>query len=790
MQEEEAELHGRAAPRRTLGVHSRGHSRAGSVASNASNASNASVNSAGSVLSPQSAQHDDLLDEHDLLDDIDVDTSFDDVTAATEQTEVNSAPPTLDEGQEEEAEPSGRPEEQQLAGGADDEFAATDDAFEIDPVADNNLIETPVKPAEQYEEKTQDAHHSSQQLVADTDAQEADTTQASRQTVIITAPQSAAQERRQSNVHKLSATPEPELEEKEDNNAHKDTAKPAVQPAVEAHVVEAPGSSSNTLALDGTNAVMINTGSSHGIQVRKASLSQGSDVAPVTLDLVIGSTSGGADGQADEDEYEEDEDEYEDEEEDNGPAVPIVLSLNITIGSNGQILQQSIQPVTEAAPVVASHDTAKIELITNEQAAADKQHEEAKQAEQATTQAETKRMSAPVVVEAQPAQQAAQFTTIIIDRDTTGSYETTASPFTRTPAGTVTEQPKQHEEDTPMDTTLLPTRTPAPSTAVPADAVASDATSIVIESPAAAIPSTMTYYDTLTTSRDQPSVSTLEPVIRAPAPSTALPAGAIHTDGAAHVVKSVAFSDEVIALGEGKEERSESLDFGDDFSLPTTPLRGSIIDHTATTASSHPQPIASSTVSQADNTTAMASINRLKQLEAERRADEDKRKADEVDAKRQSIESERAAEVQRAEQQHAAEDKVREQLAESKRALFAQMREGVPVTKLGKKGSPRDTRIFITEAEGQEGSYTINWDSKSKKANDAKMPLTDCRCVVGGDEGMFVHRKYAGKYDGVSERCVSVVSAVRGLDVVLADEEAVNRLVAMLRLCGCPVRES
>ena len=133
---------------------------------------------------------------------------------------------------------------------------------------------------------------------------------------------------------------------------------------------------------------------------------------------------------------------------------------------------------------------------------------------------------------------------------------------------------------------------------------------------------------------------------------------------------------------------------------------------------------------------------------------------------------------------------MREQLAESKRALFAQMREGMPVTKLGKKGSPRDTRIFITGDEADGGSYSICWDSKSKKAADAAMALADCRCVVGGEEGMFVHRKYAGKYDGVRERCVSVVSAVRGLDVVMRDEEAVNRLVAMLRLCGCPVRES
>ena len=750
VQEEEAE---QTAPRRSLGVHSRGHSRG------ASNVSNLSVTSGGSVLSPRSGENTDLLDEHDLLDDIDdVDTSFDDVASAPTHAEQ-----PLDESQQDTEEQQLQQLDDEEAG---DDFAATDNAFDIEPVADNNLVETPLKPAE-HEEKTQDIVHTSAEAVAEAAARDE---QGSKQTVIITAPQSAAQERRPSNVHELSATSTPQQEEeKEQVSAHKEASKPAAQPALEAQVVSADGG--NMLMLDSNNAVTINAGNSAGIGVRRVSLSQGSDAAPVTLDLVIGATT---DAQAEQEEYEEDEYEEEDGDEE-GPAQPIVLSLNITIGSNGQVLQQSVQPVTHATPAVDVQQPAQIELITDEQAEADKQQEAAE------------------LEEAQPAQQTAQFTTIIIDRDTTsGGFENSASPFTRTPATTVTEQPRpQTEEEAPMDTSLLPTRTPAPSTAVPADAAALHAASIVIESPATAVPSTLTYFDTLTTSRDQPSVSTLEPVIRAPAPSTALPA-----DSAVPVVvvKSVAFSDEVTALGEGKEETSESLDFGDDLSLPTTPLRGSVIDYTAASATggSSLQPIASSAaVAQADNATAAAAgVAKLKEVEAERRAEEDRRKADEADAKRQSADSERATEAAQAEQKAAAEDKVREQLAESKRALFAQMREGVPVTKLGKKGSPRDTRIFITEAEGAEGQYTINWDSKSKKPEDARLPLQDCRCVVGGDEGMFVHRKYAGKYDGCKERCVSVVSAVRGLDVVLADEEAVNRLVAMLRLCGCPVRET
>ena len=731
MQEQEASLHGRTSQRHTLGVNSRGHSRA---ASNVSNASNVSANSVGSVLSPHSGQHDSLLDEHDLLDDIDVDTSFDDIAAAPEHAELSSAPLVFDESQEEaETEADGQ---QQQYGLTDEpafhndsaDFAATDDTFDIfDPATDNNLVETLFKPAE-HEEKTQDT-------AEEAAVQEVEREQDGRQSVIITASHSAVQERRSADIEELSATLLPELEEKEDSS-YQAALKSAAQLSAKAQVADP--------ALDAYEA------------------NQTSGSSADDLDFLTGFTGAKATSHYDEREYEEEKYQSED---------------------GAQAAQQTVQPASDM-PLAA--DTARVELITDQQAEADKQ-----QADDAQVAAETarKQESAATTMVAQPAPQASQFTTIIVDRDTNGSYENTVSPLTRTPAPTVTEQPKKHAEDATLEPTALPTRAPAPSDAAPIETVESQPAAAATESSGTPVPSAVASVDTLSTAHSQPSASTLESAIRTPAASTGVPASS---------VKSVAFSDEVIALGEGKEERSESLDFADDLSLPTTPMRGSVIDHTADNAV---QPITSHTQAQTDNTAASAaaaSVNRLKQLEAERRADEDKRKADkadEADAKRAAIDTKEAAiETQRVEQQQqqqqVADDKVRDQLDESKRSLFAQMREGLSVTKLGKKGSPRDTRIFIAEVESVEGAYTINWDSKSKKAADAKMLLSDCRCVVGCEEGMFVHRKYAGKYDNMRDRCVSVVSAVRGLDVVLQDEEAVNRLVAMLRLCGCPVREN
>jgi hypothetical protein len=169
-------------------------------------------------------------------------------------------------------------------------------------------------------------------------------------------------------------------------------------------------------------------------------------------------------------------------------------------------------------------------------------------------------------------------------------------------------------------------------------------------------------------------------------------------------------------------------------------------------------------------------------MEAARRAEEDSRRREAELRAKEKAEDDKY-EREKAELLSA---QVSQQLDESRKQLFAHYLAGIQCLKLGKKGSPRQTRVYIRETEGHR--WVVGWDSKKKTVESAQLLLADCRCVVGGEEGMFLHRKYMGKWsEGDRGRCVSVLSPVRGLDVVLDSEDETNQWIAMMRQLGVKV---
>ena len=394
------------------------------------------------------------------------------------------------------------------------------------------------------------------------------------------------------------------------------------------------------------------------------------------------------------------------------------------------------------------------------------------------------------------------FSTIIIDRDPLDRMDPQApTPVTRTPNVTVSErisvpdtvredsasssdslsdQPGRHsldadpEPEADPERDLPPTRTPAVSNAVPSAASEQP----LLEAEDTVVQSTLVSYDT--SALERPSLDVPTTGTRAPAPTTTSPAATTPT-------KQVAFADKVTSVEAPhplEDSDVEDLDFGGDDAFPKTPDRPSIDESTYTP----PDPIINPTSSSFSASSSSDPLQELKRLEAGRRAEEDKRAIDarlaqEAAARRLALDKAEDEKFER-EKEILAKEKVSAQLEESKKALFAAFEAGMKATKLGKKGSPHVTRVYVKQADGR---WVVGWDSKKKSVADAQIALSDARCVVGAEEGMFLHRRHAGKYDAVKARCVSVVSPVRGLDLVLGEEAEVNQWVAMMRLLNVKV---
>ena len=364
------------------------------------------------------------------------------------------------------------------------------------------------------------------------------------------------------------------------------------------------------------------------------------------------------------------------------------------------------------------------------------------------------------------------FSTIIIDRDPMDKLDPEApTPVTRTPNVTISADDTPAKQETArqaaealLDAGLLPTRTPAVSAAVPAH-----------DPVDAVVPMASVHPVTL--------VAVIAPSAHTPTSPTT-------------PTKQVAFKEEVSAV-DAPHSLDDLLDdsdlFGDDpTAFPSSPDRVSVVDEPAVAMAPIPAPSAPVVTAVAVAAAAPSEpLAKLREAEAARRAEEDRKAqqsalAVEAAARRAALDQQEEAKYQR-EKEQLAKEKVALQLEESKQQLFAAFADGLTVTKLGKKGSPRLTRVYIRQ-EG--GRWVVGWDSKKKAAGDAQIPLSDAKCVVGADEGMFLHRKYAGRFDELKGKCVSVVSPVRGLDVVLHEEVEVNQWVAMMRLLNVKVVEN
>ena len=377
------------------------------------------------------------------------------------------------------------------------------------------------------------------------------------------------------------------------------------------------------------------------------------------------------------------------------------------------------------------------------------------------------------------------FNTIIIDRDPMDKLDPEApTPVTRTPnvtisaddtAGRGAESSAREAAEALVDADLLPTRTPAVSNAVP-----SSATSEPLLTDAADVAVVSTHLPALAVGS---ATNPLPPITATPTTPT----------------KQVAFREEVSAV-DAPHSLEDLLDdssdlFGDDpTTFPKTPDRLSIADEPTVT----PTPITAPSTSTPTPTPlpppSESPLTKLREAETARRAEEDRKAqqstlASEAAARRAALDAAEEAKYQR-EKEQLAQAKVAVQLEESRRQLFAAFDAGLQVTKLGKKGSPRLTRVYVRQEGGAGGRWVVGWDSRKKAAGDAQIPLSDARCVVGADEGMFLHRKYAGRFEEVKGRCVSVVSPVRGLDVVLNEEVEVNQWIAMMRLLNVKVVEN
>jgi hypothetical protein len=87
--------------------------------------------------------------------------------------------------------------------------------------------------------------------------------------------------------------------------------------------------------------------------------------------------------------------------------------------------------------------------------------------------------------------------------------------------------------------------------------------------------------------------------------------------------------------------------------------------------------------------------------------------------------------------------------------------DGIEMVKLPRSGSPRSVRVWLQMIEG---GWEIAWASKKKKPSQARLVLKECSLSVGCGKGLFIQKKFMGKYNELL--CFSLIHASRSLDFV------------------------
>lgn len=218
-------------------------------------------------------------------------------------------------------------------------------------------------------------------------------------------------------------------------------------------------------------------------------------------------------------------------------------------------------------------------------------------------------------------------------------------------------------------------------------------------------------------------------------------------------------------------------------------------------------------------TTKASLTDHLRAMEVLRRKEEDEKRAraaEEAEARRRKAEEDkqRAAAEQEQEQQRlkkeaddarqaeetriaAAAAAAAAAEAEAKRLAAAadlarQTREsleestgsrGVAMKKIPRSGAAKLVTIKI-EPDPSSGSWMLRWDSKSKKAADCCMLLSESEIVQGMLIGQFRKHKWRKEFGGSKGLALSFVGAKRSLELVAQSAEELELIVGLARRKG------
>lgn len=102
-------------------------------------------------------------------------------------------------------------------------------------------------------------------------------------------------------------------------------------------------------------------------------------------------------------------------------------------------------------------------------------------------------------------------------------------------------------------------------------------------------------------------------------------------------------------------------------------------------------------------------------------------------------------------------------------ADLSQVEKGLVVTKLQSRGSAAQKTVRVTK-DTKSSDYFISWDSKWKKASDARINLNKSELYIGTDFGLFTMSKYSNTFQ--STKCLTISGPKKNLSIVFPESSS------------------